>query len=608
MAFLCQDHRCGLRSDRNRASIQLSELGANRFANGRSFEFAGSEALMFWWEQGKDLSLCCTLDQWHAKLPSDTVVFIMGRSKKHSLSLLVFSRVLVLVGVIWVLPGVCLASASNIYIAPSAVGSGNGADCGDALSFSFFNSSANWGSGSTQIGPGTSVHLCAGTYSFPGGTSCGLSFQGNGNSSGPITLLADQGAVTITAPYWGGSANGGGICSSGYSYVTVNGENNLTIQATANGSSFANQADYGFGVWALYGNNVTIENLTVSNIYVHTQCVSPYAGCDEGGQNTGGIAAQGSNVTISGDTIHDAKWCITGGVPGSATIADRVIINNTIYDCDHGVAVGVGNVNGVLNGLVVAGNDMYSFNVWDDNPSVNNNHHDGIHIWSYDSGDSITGAMVYDNYIHGDWGASWNSAMFTEASGGVPSAFYFNNVLVDQSSESHQGCGVFCQEENGVSVLNNTIVSSGAAGGGSVALQFYGSGVVVENNTISGAYGALLFTSGATYTTVDYNNYYNIGANGFNNGGSFSSWQSSCACDGSSNSANPGLSGTYAPTSGSTALSAGVNLDALSISLLDVDKSGVTRPPLPAGWTIGAYQYESNSGVAAPTNLSAVAH
>ena len=53
----------------------------------------------------------------------------------------------------------------------------------------------------------------------------------------------------------------------------------------------------------------------------------------------------------------------------------------------------------------------------DDNPIVNYNHHDGIHVWSYDSGDSITGALVYSNYIHGDFGASWNSALFVEATG-----------------------------------------------------------------------------------------------------------------------------------------------------------------------------------------------
>ena len=98
-----------------------------------------------------------------------------------------------------------------------------------------------------------------------------------------------------------------------------------------------------------------MQNLTISNIYVHVQCVSPYAGCDEGGQNTGGIYAEGANATISGNTIHDAKWCITGGVGANATITNRVISNNTAYHCDHGIAVGVAGVNGVLNGLQVSG-------------------------------------------------------------------------------------------------------------------------------------------------------------------------------------------------------------------------------------------------------------
>jgi hypothetical protein len=502
------------------------------------------------------------------------------------------------------------ASAANIYIAQNAAGGNTGADCADAFSVSWFNSSANWGSGAGQIGPGTTVHLCAGTYSFPGGTSCGLSFQGSGSSGSPITLIADQGAVTITAPYWDGSANGGAICASGNNYITINGvsTSNLVLQASANGSGLANQADYAFGVWALSSNNLIVENLTVSNIYVHTQCVSPYTGCDEGGQNTGAIAAQGSNVTITGNIIHDAKWCLTGGVGGNVTVANRVISNNTIYDCDHGVAVGVGDTNGVLNGLLIYGNDISNAYVWDDNPSVNNNHHDGIHIWSYNSGDSITGALIYNNYIHGNWGASWNSALFAEAMTGMPGAYYFNNVLRDQSTLPHQGCGDICMEVDGVSILNNTIDNSGAAGQGSVAINHYGTNTITENNVVYGAYGAIDFNSGSSYAKVDYNNYYNIGSAGWNNGGSFSSWQSSCSCDSHSSAANPNLGANDTTTSTSTALiQKGANLTALSIPSLDLDKAGLSRPPAPTNWDIGAYQYNSGDPApAAPTGLAAI--
>lgn len=506
----------------------------------------------------------------------------------------------VIIAIVGLAIGYGVAQGNDVYIAPSATGSANGSSCTNALAVTYFNAAGNWTSGTPSgslIGPGSAVHLCSGTYTFSAGTSCGLSFQGSGTSGSPIALVADQGAATITAPYWAGSANGGPICSSGYNFVTINGDNNLTLQATANGSALANQADYGFCVWALTGNNVTIENLTCSNIYVHVQCVSPYSNCDEGGQNTGAIAAQGSNVTVTGNVIHDAKWCLTGGVGENVTIANRVISNNTVYNCDHGVAVGVSGNNGVLNGLSIYGNNICCAANWDDNPSVNNNHHDGIHVWSYNSGDLITGAEVYNNYIHGDWGASWNAAMFVEAMTGMPSAYYFNNVLVDQSSESHNGCGAMCFENNGISIFNNTIVGSGAAGGGSVAINNYGTGVIIENNTVVGAYGALNFTSGSTFAKVNYNNYYGIGSAGWNNGGSFSSWQSSCSCDSNSSTTNPSLSTTYGPSSSSSALLLqGTNLSGLNIAALDMDPSGVARPPLPANWTIGAYQSQSGSG------------
>jgi len=508
--------------------------------------------------------------------------------------------------------GCGIAQGNDVYIAPSATGATNGISCSSALPVSFFNAKANWTSGTpsgAMIGPGTTVHLCGGTYTFSGGTSCGLSFQGGGASGAVVTLIADQGAVAITAPYWAGSANGGPICSIGYSYVTINGDNNLILQATANGSAFPNHADYAFGVWALTGDQVTIENLTISNIYVHVQCVAPYTNCDEGGQNTGGIAAEGSNVTISGNTIHDAKWCITGGVAGNTTIANRTISNNTIYNCDHGIAVGVAGNNGVLNGLRIHDNDISNFINWDDSPSVNSNHHDGIHVWSYNTGDSITGALVYNNYIHGDWGASWNSGLYVEALTGLPTAYYFSNLLTDQSTVSHLGCGVICALSNGISILNNTIDSSRSVNGGVVAIHNYGTGVSVENNIVIGAGQAIAFNTGSTYVIVDYNLYYDIGSQGWGFS-TFAGWRTSCKCDLHSSNTNPNLSSTYMPTSASAAvISQGVNLSALSLAQLDLDKSGAARPPSPKNWDVGAYQYQpGGSAPTAPTGLTAVSH
>ena len=51
----------------------------------------------------------------------------------------------------------------------------------------WFNSSADWGAGGAQIGPGTAVHLC-------GVISSNLTVQGSGASGTPITILFEPNA------------------------------------------------------------------------------------------------------------------------------------------------------------------------------------------------------------------------------------------------------------------------------------------------------------------------------------------------------------------------------------------------------------------------------
>src|ERR1017187_2879848 len=76
------------------------------------------------------------------------------------------------------------ASAASVYVAQTAAGSANGSSCANAYALTFFNTSVNWGSGTSQIGAGTTVHLC-GTISSP------LSAQGSGISGSPVTIVFD---------------------------------------------------------------------------------------------------------------------------------------------------------------------------------------------------------------------------------------------------------------------------------------------------------------------------------------------------------------------------------------------------------------------------------
>ncbi len=70
---------------------------------------------------------------------------------------------------LFVAPSLTFASAADIYLADSARGTVDGSSCANARAWTYFNSAGNWGSGSTQIGPGTTVHLCGTITASAGG-------------------------------------------------------------------------------------------------------------------------------------------------------------------------------------------------------------------------------------------------------------------------------------------------------------------------------------------------------------------------------------------------------------------------------------------------------
>ena len=212
------------------------------------------------------------------------------------------------------------ASAGNVYIAQSATGAANGADCSDAYPVSFFNPSGNWGSGSKiQIGPGTTVHLC-GTFTGAAGSTM-LTIQGSGASGSPVTILFESGAV-FAAPYWeaalAGSAGPGAIQCSGYSYITIDGGANGIIENTANGSAslgFANQQG-STGVFATNCPHFTVQgSLSVINIFMHAEN-DPVTNATGG---TSAIWVQDSDgISITGATINNAFVPLNVGYdPGS---------------------------------------------------------------------------------------------------------------------------------------------------------------------------------------------------------------------------------------------------------------------------------------------------
>src|SRR6202030_762648 len=153
--------------------------------------------------------------------------------------------------------------AKDLYVAANQVSTGSGTGCSTAKSVAWFNSTASWGTGSTQIGPGTTVHLC-GTFTGAAGQQL-LSVRGNGTSSARITIKFQPGAI-LTAPYWSAS---GAIRMDYRSYITIDGGGSGLIRNTANGTGLA----YHMASRAIYAPNCTgctVQNITIANLYVHT--------------------------------------------------------------------------------------------------------------------------------------------------------------------------------------------------------------------------------------------------------------------------------------------------------------------------------------------------
>jgi hypothetical protein len=221
------------------------------------------------------------------------------------------------------------AAATNVYIAQNAAGAGNGADCADSLSVSWFNNSVNWGSGGSQIGPGTVVHLC-------GTITTTLTVNGSGTSGNVIEILFESGASITVA-----TCNGACLNLGGNSYILIDGGANRpcgwnvatnasegtcngVIQDTANGTALANHnADTGISI---SGSNVEVRNIGIYNIWVSngTSANSPGTNPQCIGVNTS------SNITVHDMVCHDAVSFING-IYGT-NISGYNVYNNEVYN------------------------------------------------------------------------------------------------------------------------------------------------------------------------------------------------------------------------------------------------------------------------------------
>jgi hypothetical protein len=497
--------------------------------------------------------------------------------------------------------GSITGSGPKIYITQS--GSPSGACTTGVQSAAWFNTAANWGTSSGQIGPGTTVHIC-------GTISSTLTFQGSGTSGNPITMFFETGGK-ISQTYCG--AGGGNSCLdfSNKSWITIDGgvpcgvnstgapiaESvcNGAVEATANGTTLANQNGDNSGITAGFSSNIEIRNLDVRNIYVRTSTTDSHPAAQNGERPYAVDIGSASNVSIHDGKAHDANWSIAS-IQCSGNVSNISIYNEDTYNDNHGIAAGV--CANSASGITVYNDHFGSMVNWDDTSGSNQYHHDGIHLYVVQTGGSFTGVSIYDSTFDGNWGVTNTSHIFFEGpvSGKIFNNLFFAAVGQYLSNGSINNCNSPAGTKN-IGFYNNTLIYQTTSTGTPVELC---GTVDARNNAITLAQtnNASIFAYSGT-GTVDYNAYASpvptttlFSATGTCCQWTYATWQGTGHLNDTHSPAiqspTMGLNTTTGvPASGSVLIGAGTNLTSLGITALNVDKAGNARPAS-GTWTIGA--------------------
>jgi len=476
-----------------------------------------------------------------------------------------------------------LVRGEDFYVAQTALKSDTGADAANAHSRAWFENSANWGAGAGKISPGDTVHLV--------GTLTGLSAQGSGAAGNPITILFEPGAK-LSSP------NTDLMYVGGLSYLVIDGGTNGIIENTANGTALANHTPGVKGINVTGCSNITIKNLTIRNLYVHTSVNDSALDFTTGG----GVYANGygAGMVIQNCSFSDICWCVImfGSPTGNLTVANCNFVNY-----DHGIG-GVAGTSGPVTGFTATGNHFGSTVNWD--TTANSYHHDGIHTF-WGNGGALPNAVITNNLFDGDWGThntahlffeqNYNTHSPAEASGWIIA----NNVHIQYPS-NYLNNGFMVAIGNNATIANNTYIGSSVAL--SQALSVTGTGAVFENNLIV---GVNRFVDAASPFAVINNNIYasvvGSGNTPFRFKGSdvasFAAWKSATGGESASQMLSSiAINNDGTLPSGSAAIDAGTTVAAS----LATDRLGASRLQGNA-WDVGAYEFSSGgTSIVPPSN------
>ena len=523
------------------------------------------------------------------------------------------------------------AAATTRYIAATAGTFTGGTACNGHTAIT----AATWNS--TTEAAGDISYVC-GTITGTGGANI-LTMSWSGTSGNPITLFFDTGAI-VQAPYCatgvGGSQSACVVVSG--QFDVVDGQNTGLIQATLNGSpggscpgGTCTTQNGGDGVW-VSNNNDTVQNLTIANLYVHTN-----GGTDNFPSSSPiGIEISNgqSNILIHNNTIHDQYTGIE--FTESAAGSNYVASNNTIYHTCWGMSVPQEGAGVNYTGIYIVGNHVY------DHSSVNGTascHANALHIFqgSACTTCTVTGFYLYNNEFDGPVSSTDTTAqLYTDQNGAnttIINGYYFNNIMSFAPGDCSGTCDAAFTHANGSPsfIYNNTyLCNATGTTQQAVAIQtFVLTGLDARNNVITNCQMAMQ-SKGSTWSSNTNFNYYGNSGFGFGNSSdgacciSFATWKTDTGADANSVSSAsttilPACNSStdcsnVAPTSGSPVIGFGQNLNSIctgqpnpGLGALCFDKAGNSRPSSGA-WTAGAFNLSgsgSGSFTCSPTTIPA---
>lgn len=399
------------------------------------------------------------------------------------------------------------------------------------------------------------------------------------------------------------------------------------IENTNNGSRapYTQNTNQTSGINVDGTSNVTIQNILIRNIYVHFQ-----GDADSLGQPTpsgiGAFPASGvTGLTVHDSKLHDANWMISF-VGEAGNISNLNFYNNEIYNVNHCWAVGIGNTTN-SDSILIHDSTCHDTANWDE--ATNNQHHDGIHLYTVAGSSVISNAYAWNLQFYGDWGQRNTGHIFDECIGtGHVDITVYNSFFTDTGAGGWwlnngayndgniNGCNL---ANSHVKLYNNTFMMPTTQSAYTIQSDVnfdIRNNVIVNPNSNPGTVIQETVPSGGT-GTVNYNVYASSSSTPFqpSPGQSYATWKGR-GFDANSPSGNIYANGAAVkvtssgvPQPGFVGTGAGLNLCngvvscTGNLAALANDINGNPRP-LSTAWDIGAFNASTAAVSCSPPSLS----